>query len=96
MPLGAMVFLGVVLIVFAALDLFMLFSLLKPGDERNQIIVWKASAFTLLSMVGASVLVVIENFVRAQPMAVNPFVQLEIAAILYFASLMYYKRQHGG
>ena len=96
MPLGAMVFLGVVLIVFAALDLFMLFSLLKPGDERNQIIVWKASAFTLLAMVGASALDVIENFVRAQPMAVNPFVQLEIAAILYFASLMYYKRQHGG
>ena len=96
MPLGAMVFLGVVLVVFAALDLFMLFSLLKPGDERNQIIVWKASAFTLLAMVGASVLEVIENFVRAQPMAINPFVQLEIATILYFASLMYYKRQHGG
>lgn len=96
MPLGAMVFLGVVLVVFAALDLFMLFSLLKPGDERNQIIVWKASAFTLLAMVGASVLEVIENFVRAQPMTINPFVQLEIAAILYFASLMYYKRQHGG
>ncbi|HIS94203.1 MAG TPA: hypothetical protein IAC19_00360 [Candidatus Ventricola gallistercoris] len=96
MPLGAMVFLGVVLVVFAALDLFMLFSLLKPGDERNQIIVWKASAFTLLAMVGASVLEVIENFIRAQPMAINPFVQLEIAAILYFASLMYYKRQHGG
>ena len=96
MPLGAMVFLGVVLVVFAALDLFMLFSLLKPGDERNQIIVWKASAFTLLAMVGASVLEVIENFVRAQPMAINPFVQLEIAAILYFASLMYYKRQYGG
>ena len=96
MPLGTMVFLGVVLVVFAALDLFMLFSLLKPGDERNQIIVWKASAFTLLAMVGASVLEVIENFIRAQPMAINPFVQLEIAAILYFASLMYYKRQHGG
>ncbi len=96
MPLGAMVFLSVGLVVFAALDLFMLFSLLKPGDERNQIIVWKASAFTLLAMVGASVLEVIENFVRAQPMAINPFVQLEIAAILYFASLMYYKRQHGG
>lgn len=96
MPLGAMVFLGVVLVVFTALDLFMLFSLLKPGDERNQIIVWKASAFTLLAMVGASVLEVIENFVRAQPMTINPFVQLEITAILYFASLMYYKRQHGG
>ena len=96
MPLGAMIFLGAVLIVFAALDLFMLFSLLRPGDERNQIIVWKASAFTLLAMVGSSVLTVLENFIRAQPMASNPFVQLEVAAILYFAALMYYKRQHGG
>lgn len=39
-----MIFLGVILLVFTALDIFMLVSLLKPGDERNQIIVWKASS----------------------------------------------------
>ncbi len=93
---GAIIFLAVILFGFTALDLFMLISLLKPGDERNQIIVWKASAWTLLAMVGANILDVIENFVRAQPMAQNPFIQLEVTAIIYFAALMYYKRRLGG
>lgn len=37
MPVPAQLFLGVVLLVFAALDIIMLISLLRPGDERNQI-----------------------------------------------------------
>ena len=86
----------IALVIFAVLDIAMLVTLLRPGDERNQIIVWKASSFTLMAMVGASILEVIENFVRAQPMAINPFVQLEIAAIIYFVSLVYYKRKLGG
>ena len=96
MPVGAMIFLGVVLAVFAVLDIFMLVTLLKPGDERNQIIVWKASTFTLLGVVGANILTVIEKFVTAQPLTQNPFVQLEVFAIMYFVSLMYYKRKHSG
>ncbi len=96
MLVGAMIFLGIVLLVFTVLDIFMLVSLLKPGDERNQVIVWKAGSFTLFAMVGANILDVIENFVRAQPMAQNPFIQLEVAAIVYFVSLMFYKRKHGG
>ena len=39
MPVGAGIFLGIVLFVFTSLDIFMLVSLLKPGDERNQVIV---------------------------------------------------------
>ncbi len=96
MPVGAMIFLGVVLAVFVILDVYMLVSLLRPGDERNQIIVWKASSFTLLGVVGANILTVIEKFVTAQPLTQNPLVQLEVFAILYFVSLMYYKRKHGG
>ena len=96
MPVGAMFFLGVVLAVFTVLDIFMLVTLLKPGDERNQIIVWKASSFTLLGVVGANILTVIEKFVTAQPLTQNPFVQLEVFAIMYFVSLMYYKRKHSG
>lgn len=96
MPVGAMIFLGIVLLGFVGLDIFMLVSLSAPGDERGQIIVWKASAFTLLGMVGALILEVIENFVRSQEMAINPFVQLEVIAILYFVSLMYYKKKYGG
>lgn len=96
MPVGAMIFLGVVVAVFTVLDIFMLVTLLKPGDERNQIIVWKASSFTLLGVVGANILTVIEKFVTAQPLTQNPFVQLEVFAIMYFVSLMYYKRKHSG
>lgn len=96
MPIGAMLFLGIVLVLFAILDIFMLVSLLKPGDERNQIIVWKASSFTLIAMIGSNILDVIENFVRTQPMSKNPLIQLEVAAIVYFVSLIYYKRKHGG
>ena len=95
MELSTTIFLVVILLVFTALDIIMLVSLLKPGDERNQVIVWKASSFTLLATVGAKIIDVIENFIRAQPMTANPFVQLEVAAIIYFAALMYYKKRHG-
>lgn len=93
---GVTIIFLVILAVFAILDIVMLVTLSLPGDERNQIIVWKASTFTLLATVGGNVLEVIENLVRAQPMTVNPFVELEVAAILYFAALMYYKRKYGG
>ena len=72
MPVGAMIFLGVILLVFTALDIFMLVSLLKPGDERNQIIVWKASSFTLLATIGSNMIDVIENFVKGQYMSTKP------------------------
>lgn len=96
MPIGAMIFLGIILFIFAVLDIFMLVSLLKPGGERNQIIIWKASSFTLSTVVGAMVLDVIENFVRAQNMNSNPLIQLEVAAIIYFIALMYYRKRYGG
>ena len=93
---GVTIIFLVILAVFAILDIVMLVTLSLPGDERNQIIVWKASTFTLLATVGGNVLDVIENLVRAQPMTVNPFVELEVAAILYFVAWMYYRRKYGG
>ncbi len=86
----------VALVIFAVLDIAMLVTLLRPGDERNQIIVWKASSFTLISVVGCLILEVIEKFARAQSMVINPFVHLEVIAIVYFVSLVYYKRKLGG
>ncbi len=96
MPMGAMLFLGAVFLVFLGLDAFMLVTLLKPGDERGQIIVWKASAWTLMAVVGSLILDVIENFVRSQYMSVNPFVLLEVTAIIYCAALVVIKKRHGG
>lgn len=96
MPLGAMIFLIVVLLIFAAMDLVMLVTLLRPGDERGQVVVWKASAWTLLAVVGTLILDVIENFVRGQYMSVNSFVLLEVTAIIYCVALVVIKKRHGG
>lgn len=96
MSIGALLFMGILFILFPALDIFMLVSLLVPGDERNQVIVWKASAFTLLATMAGKVLDIITNLVQAQPMIANPFIQLETAAVLYFAALLFYKKRHGG
>lgn len=96
MPLGAMIFLGAVLLLFAAMDMVMVVTLLRPGDERGQVVVWKASAWTLLAMVGTLILDVIENFVRGQYMSVNPFVLLEVMAIIYCIALLVFKKRHGG
>ena len=96
MPIGAMVFLGGVLAVFAVVDLVMLVSLLRPGDERSQVVVWKASAWTLLGTTGGLVLEVAENLIRSQPMAINPLVHLEVVAILYCGALLYFRKKLGG
>ena len=96
MPLGAMIFLIVVLVLFAVMDVVMLVTLLRPGDERGQVVVWKASAWTLLAMAGTLILDVIENFVRGQYMSVNPFVLLEVMAIVYCVALLVFKKRHGG
>lgn len=96
MELSAKIFLGVVLLVFILLDTIMIVSLLKPGDERNQIIVWKASGYTLLVSVGTMILDVIENFVRGNEMSLNPFIHLELIAIVYLIALQIFKKRHGG
>lgn len=96
MPTQAMMFLTGMLVVFGVLDVILLKSLLVPGDERNQIIVWKAASFTLLGVSGSLILEVLENFFRSQPMSINPLIHLEVIATLYFFSLMYYRKKHGG
>lgn len=96
MPLGAALFLGGALLGFGALDITMLVSLLKTGDERSRIIVWKTSTFAFNAMVGALVLDVITNYVTKQPMTINPFIQLQVAAVLYCAALLYYRKKLGG
>ncbi|AFM01293.1 MULTISPECIES: hypothetical protein [Desulfitobacterium] len=96
MELSALITFGVVLLVFIVLDIGMVVSLVKPGDERNQIIVWKASTYTLLVAVGAMILDVIENLVTARPATINPFIQLTVTAIVYFIALLFFKKRHSG
>lgn len=85
-----------VLLIFAVLDIAMIISLVRPGDERGQIIVWKASAFTLLGMTGALVIEIIESLATGQEMTMNPFAHLTATAMVYFGALLFFKKRHGG
>ena len=97
------------LFVLMALDIAMIVSLLKTGDERRQLIVWKASTGTLLIVVLSLVIQIAESIVRSQAMETNPFITLSIAAVtlsvqgdarplytkgIYFAELLYYKKRY--
>ena len=42
-------FFAVILLAFVFLDAAMVVSLVRPGDERRMMIVWKASTYTLLA-----------------------------------------------
>ena len=96
MSWGAVALFLSVLLIFIGLDLYMLFTLLHPGDERGQLVAWKASAYTLLATSGALMLEVIETFVRAQVMSINPLVHLVVTGITYFVVLLYFRRKLGG
>ena len=56
------------LLVLILLDLAMIVSLLRTGDERRQLIVWKASTGTLLIVVLSLVIDIIESVMRNQAM----------------------------
>ena len=79
------------LLALIIIDILMIVSLLKTGDERRQLIVWKASSFTLLVVVGTLVMDVVESVVRAEAMLINPFVKLSVTAMVYFLTLLFYR-----
>ena len=89
---GFLGFLGILIL----LDVAMVVSLVRPGDERRQMIVWNASTWTLLGMTGGMIIDIIESLVRGQAVTANPFIQLGTGAILYFIILLYFRRRYGG
>lgn len=90
-----LIFFGLFLIALIVLDIAMLVSLLKTGDERRQLIVWKASTFTLLVVVGSLVLDVVDSMIKVEAMLINPFVKLSVTAMVYLLALLYYKKRYG-
>ena len=86
---------GIFFLILIILDIAMIVSLLRTGDERRQLIVWKASAFTLLVVVGTLVLDVVESIVRVEAMLINPFIKLSVTAMVYLLTLLYYKKRYG-
>ncbi len=86
---------GVFLLIVIILDLIMLISLIKLGDERKKLIIWKASTYTLLGTVGTFVIYIIKNVVRGYEEGMNPFTVLGSTAIIYCALLLFFKKKYG-
>lgn len=93
--------LGFILLI---LDLGIVVSLLKKGDERRQLIVWKSSTSTFSILVGVLVLDCVSKLITT---ALNlsfdnydnnssPFSLLTVTAIVFFISLRYNKKKLGG
>ena len=83
------------LVALIALDIFLFVSLMRQGDERNRLIVWKASAFTLLATAGGHVIDIVIPLAQRQPVeSSNPFVQLGVMALVFVLATLYYKRKH--
>lgn len=80
--------------VLILLDIAMIVSLLRTGDERRQLIVWKTSSFTLLVVVGGLVIDIIESVVKSEAMLIHPFVKLSVTAMVYLLTLLYYRRKY--
>lgn len=98
----AMVFLGIILLVFAVLDIGMIISLIKPGDERKQLIVWKASTYTLLVTVLVMAADIITSIAGLEILSnsymefpINTLIRLELIAIVYFIALLYFMKKYG-
>lgn len=91
----ALVLFGIFLLILIISDIAMIVSLLRTGDERRQLIVWKTSSFTLLVVVGTFVIDVVESIVRAEAMLINPFIKLSVTAMVYLLALLYYKKRYG-
>lgn len=77
------------------LDIAMVVSLVRSGDERRQLMIWKASTFTLIGTVCVMIIDVVKMFIDPSTIS-KPFSQLGATAIIYFCSLLYYKRKLGG
>lgn len=86
---------GLFLLGLIVLDLSMVVSLLKTNDERQKLIVWKTSTFTLLVVVLGLMCDIVASIVRVEAMEVNPFIKLSVTAMTYFVVLLYYKRKYG-
>lgn len=86
----------IMILALIVLDIAMVISLVRPGDERRQLIVWKSSSYTLLGITGSLILNVIENIINNDPMTVNPFTMLGASAVIYFILLLFFKKRYGG
>lgn len=90
-----LVLFGIFLLVMVGLIVAMFISLANLGDERKQLIVRKASTFTLLGISESLVINIIESYIKVGEASVNSFTLLTATATLYLISLLYYRKKYG-
>lgn len=92
------IFLGIIVICLGMIA-FMLITMIKQGDERNEIIISRSCRNTLFAMLGYLIVCMIEQVFHAfhemEIEGVNPFWQMIILAVFYLIQLFYYKRKYG-
>lgn len=89
--------------ILLLLDLGIIISLFKKGDERRQMIIWKSSTFTFGIVIGVLIIECISKLVVSAfnfttttfDNGSNPFSFLTIIAIVYFISLKYNQKKLG-
>ena len=89
-----------ILLAFVVLDIALLVSLGRQGDERRRMIVAKAGLNTLCVVVAYLFFCVVEGVVvsvrsGAPAEDLDPFVTLVVIAMIYAAQLFYFKRKYG-
>ena len=85
------------LLGLTALDIALVVSLIRPGDERRQLIVGRASLWAFTAMVGATLIEVIETAAGlSDGVPLSPFVRLTVAAVMYAVFLGWFKHKYGG
>ena len=89
------------LALLLALNVGMLISLGRQGDERRRMIVGRASANTFFVTVVYLCFRVGENLYRGMAQGLpaqglDPFITLSVLAMMYAVQLIYFKRRFGG
>ncbi len=85
------IFIGIIL----ALDISMIVSLIRKGDERREMIISKASTYTLSAVAGMLVLDILQMAITGKNTQSNTLVLLTVIAIIYFITLLFYRRKYG-
>ena len=88
------------LLAFAALDVGLLVSLGRQGDERRRMIVGRASTNSFATIAVYLVYCIVEDLYRGMALGLPaedrvPIATLTVMALVYFANLLYFRRKYG-
>ena len=88
-------FVAFLLFIFVC-DIVMIASMIKTGDERKQMIVYRASFTTLWVTVGRWIIDIVRGLVNPPMTDGIIFIELGVVAMTYCVCMIYYKRKYGG